>query len=150
MATGHQQRYEGKGRRVRLQHWRQQVTFHMMYADGRYAPGPGQAAANRRADQQRANQSWTTGIGDTIDRIRRDASGAEDFLQQRQGLAHMIARGQFRHDATILGMQRDLAVQGVREQATITVIEGDTGFIAGSFKAQDQHDGPRFCIWRQG
>ena len=150
MTTGHQQRHERKRWRVRLQHGRQQVTFHMMHADGRHAPGPGQAAANRRTDQQRANQPRTTGIGDAIDRARRNACSTEDLVQQRQGFAYMIARGQFRHDAAILGVQRDLAVQGVREQATITVIEGDAGFVAGSFKAQDQHDGPRFCIWRQG
>jgi hypothetical protein len=30
-------------------------------------------------------------------------------------------------------------MQGMRKQATLAVIEGDTGFIAGRFDAKNQH-----------
>jgi hypothetical protein len=67
MAAGNQQRDKRELRRIIFQHRRQQVPFHMVYRDRRHVPGERQRTANRRADQQRADQARTRGIGNGID-----------------------------------------------------------------------------------
>jgi hypothetical protein len=48
----------------------------------------------------------------------------------------MVAAGQFRHHPAILGMQRDLRIQRVRQQAAAGLVNGHPGFVAGAFNAQ--------------
>lgn len=51
----------------------------------------------------------------------------------------MITRGQLGDDTAEFGMQRDLAVHGVADQAIRAVIHSDTGFITGSLDPQHSH-----------
>ena len=51
----------------------------------------------------------------------------------------MIPGGQFRHHATITGMDFDLTVDGMGEHTAAAGIDGDAGFVAGGFDAQDAH-----------
>ena len=60
----------------------------------------------------------------------------QGLADQRQQLAHVVARGQFGHHAAIFGVQFDLAVQGVREQAALAVVDGHPGFVAGGLDAE--------------
>jgi hypothetical protein len=67
----------------------------------------------------------------------------QQLTQQGDRAAQMIARGQFRHHATVHGVQRHLAVQGVAEQAVPAVVKAKAGLVAGGFYAQDQHRGTK-------
>ena len=62
-------------------------------------------------------------------------------FEQRQRAPDMVARRQFRHDAAVFPMHRDLRMQRVREQAALRVVERETGFVAGAFDAENEHDG---------
>ena len=141
MAAGDQQGDEGKRRRVVFQQRCQQVALHVVYLHCRHAPGPGQAAADGAAHQQGADQSGAGGEGDAVDVVRRAVGVRQHLADQRQGLAHMITRGQLRHHAAVVGVQGDLAVQGVGQQALFGVVNGDAGFIAGGLDAEDSHRG---------
>ena len=52
----------------------------------------------------------------------------------------MVARGEFRHHAAIVGMHRHLGMQGMAEQPAFGVVERDASFIAGGFDAEDEHE----------
>jgi hypothetical protein len=53
----------------------------------------------------------------------------------------MVARGELRNDAAVVGMHLDLAVQGLREKSGVASPsaghEGDAGFVAGGLDAED-------------
>ena len=51
----------------------------------------------------------------------------------------MVARGELRNDAAVVGVHRDLGVQGVGEQPASGVVEGDAGLVAGGFDTEDDH-----------
>jgi hypothetical protein len=38
-------------------------------------------------------------------------------------------------------MHRNLRMQRVREQAALSVVERETGFVTGAFDAENEHDG---------
>jgi len=116
MAAGHQQGHERRLRRVVLHQRRQQMAFHMVDSDGRHIQAPGQRTGHAGADQQRANQARASGIGHALDLGDGDAGLVQGLADQRQGLAHVVAAGQLGHHPAVFGVQRNLAVDGVRTQ----------------------------------
>jgi hypothetical protein len=54
-------------------------------------------------------------------------------------LADMVAGGQLRHHAAKAGMQLHLAVDGLREQASVAIVDGDTGLVTGGLDAEYPH-----------
>ena len=120
----------------------EQVTFHVMDADARHPPRVGEAARDRRADQQCPHEARADRTGDAIDR-RLDsafrAHGSRVCFNHRQQLTEMVARGELGHDAAIGRVQFHLAVDLVREQARDAVVDGDGRFVTGGFNAEDPH-----------
>src|SRR5690606_27026603 len=57
MPARDEQREKRKFGRLALEHRREQMAFEMMYADSRALPGEGEAASNRGADQQCADET---------------------------------------------------------------------------------------------
>ena len=51
----------------------------------------------------------------------------------------MVSGGDLRHHTAVLGVQRYLAVQDVRPEAELRVIDRDASLVAGSFDAEDVH-----------
>jgi hypothetical protein len=119
------------------------VGLHVVDADGRNAQGEGQAAADAAADQQRADQARSGGVGDAVELPQVDTGVGQQRPQQGDGAAQVVARGQFRYHAAVLRVQRHLTVQGVAEQAAPAVVQAETGFVAGTFDAQNQHGAAR-------
>jgi hypothetical protein len=76
----HEQREKRKSGRLVLEQRRHQVRLHVMHADRRHAPRIGQAAPDRRTDQQRTDEPWTARVGHGIDRRCR-ISSRQDFVQ---------------------------------------------------------------------
>ncbi|MNZ97186.1 hypothetical protein D3C78_1164120 [compost metagenome] len=139
MPAGHQQGDERKLRRTLLEHRRQQVPFHMVHADRRHAPGQRQGLGAGGADQQRADQPRPGGIGHRVDIGETAAGFLQHLANQRQHALDVVARGQLGHHAAIDPVQVDLTEQGVGQQAALAVVQGDAGFVAGSFQAQYSH-----------
>ena len=116
----------------------------MMHADTGNIPGQRQGLGQRRADQQGADETGARRVGDPIDIDR--ARVLQDLPNQRQQLADVITRGQLRYDSAVGGMERDLAVQEMREQPPLAVIHGDRAFVTGGFDAQHPHGGSAIFV----
>ena len=68
---------------------------------------------------------------------RAAPASVHHLFEQRQRAPDVIARRQFRHDAAVLAMHRDLRMQRVRKQAALRVVEREAGFVAGAFDAEN-------------
>jgi hypothetical protein len=79
-------------------------------------------------------------VGNCIDFTARGAGPLQYFFEQRQGTPDMVARREFRYHAAILPVHRNLRMQGVRQQAALRVVERESGFVAGAFDAENEHD----------
>ena len=51
----------------------------------------------------------------------------------------MVAGGQLRYHATVLGMQTNLAVERIAQQTAVTGIDSHAGFITGGLDSQYNH-----------
>ena len=139
VSAGDQQRHEGEFRCIVFQHRRQQVAFHVVDAEHRHSPCLGEPMRGGRADHQCADQARACGIGDGIDVSGLQLRFVHHLLDQRQQLASVITRRQFRHHAAELGVHGDLAVEGICKQALVRVVDGDAGLVAGSLDAEHTH-----------
>jgi len=136
MATRNQQSDERELRRCFFQHRRQQMAFHMVYAEGRNVPGKCQRLGARSPNQQGSDQSGAGGVGDRIDLGRHAAGLVQHLPNQRQHAFDVITAGKLRHHAAIGAMQVDLTEQRIGQKPAFTVVKCDTGFVAGGFKSQ--------------
>ena len=139
MAARHQQRDEGKFRRVGAQEGRQQMALQMMHAQHRLSECGRQRTGDASADQQRARQARPARVGHHVDIGQRTLRFLHHFPRQRQYAPDMVAAGQFGHDAAIGLVHGDLAMQGMRQQARHAVCAGidqrHAGFVATRFNS---------------
>ena len=135
----HQQGGERKPGRVRLEHRREQVAFHMMDADRRHVPGQRQAPPDGRAHEQRPGQARAGGVGHPAHLLRPGRGLVHDQLEQRQGLADVIAGRQLRHHPAVGGVQIHLRIKPMRQQAPVRVEQGHAGVVAGGLQPEDAH-----------
>jgi ABC-type multidrug transport system fused ATPase/permease subunit len=113
--------------------------FEVMDADDRLAQRVAQRVGDARADEQRAGEARPLGAGDGVERRLRRIRLGQHRLDQRHEPADVIARREFRHHAAVARVQVDLRMQPVREQPRRRVVDGDAGFVAGGFDAEDAH-----------
>ncbi len=133
MAARDQQSDEREFWRLRLQHRRQQVAFHVVHAQGRNPPGKGQRLGAGSAHQQRPHQARAGGVGDAIDLGRHAAGFGQDLADQGQHALDVIAGGKLGHHPAVGAVQVDLAEQRIGQQPAFAVVKCDTGFVAGGF-----------------
>ena len=130
VAPGHQKRDQREFGRIGLQHWRKKMPLHMVYAEHRDPPGERQAGRDAGANHQRTNQPRPGGVSDTGDFFCADLAALEYLLDKLWQLSYMVARGQFRHNATKFPVQVHLTVQKMRQQASLAVVQRNGGLIA--------------------
>ncbi|MCY1365309.1 hypothetical protein D9M69_521490 [compost metagenome] len=141
MAAGHQQRHEGEVRPRVRQHRRQQMPFQVVDTDGRQVARPGERLRDAGAHQQGACQTGAGRVGDRADIGHLQARLVQDLAGKRHDAADMVARGEFRHHAPVFLVHGDLGVQRVREQTPFSTDGCNAGFVAGAFKAENNHGG---------
>ena len=98
------------------------MAFQVVHADGRFAQSMGEAGADAGADQQGAGQSRACGIGHGVQFSQFGIALRQYLTGQRQHPADVIAGRQFRHHATVIGVEGDLGMQRMCEQAARCVI----------------------------
>ena len=138
MTARDQQGDERELRRLRLEQRRQQVPFHVMDPDAGQVPGISETPGHGGTDQQGPHQTRAAGVGNAVDR-RTTAAPFDRFFQQGQYLTQVVARGELGHDTAVRRVQGDLAVQLVRQQAGLAVVDGGGSLVAGGFDAQNPH-----------
>jgi len=137
VAARDQQGQEREFRLARLQHRRQQMPFQVVHRDQSGPRGRRQPGGKGAAHQQGSDQSRAGGVGDAVDILPFQAGGVEGFRHQGVDAASMVARRQLRHHAAVFGVHRRLAVQDVRQQPALAVIDGRGGLVAGGLDAED-------------
>ena len=133
VAAGNQQSDERELWRLLFEHWRQEMPFHVMHAQGWNAPGKGQRLSAGSAHQQRPDQTRTRGVRNGVDFGGDTVRFSQHLADQRQHTLDVVTRSQLRYNPAVRAMQVDLAEQCVGQQAAFTVIKCDTGFVAGGF-----------------
>ena len=113
------------------------MRFHMVNAQGWNTKRPREALGKRCANQERAHQPGSCGVGNTVDVIQRLVCVAQHPLGQWCDLSHMIARCQLGYDPAIVRMQCDLTVQGLRQQSVFAVVQRYPCFVAGAFNTKN-------------
>ena len=112
------------------------MPLHVVDTECRHTPTESQAAGQGGANHQGSHQARAGGISHAVYILRAETRFIEHLFQQRQRLAHVVPGSQFRDHAAVLLVHRDLAVQCVREQAGLAVVERDARLVTGSFDAQ--------------
>ena len=115
------------------------MPFEVVHRNGWFVDGQGQRLGERRSRPAARRTSRAARVGDRIDVIERAFGPAQRLAQQRHDPPDMVAGSQFRDDAAVLGMHRDLGMESVRQKPGFAVVERNTGFVAGGFDTKDQH-----------
>ena len=143
MPAGDQQGQEGIIRTLLLKHDGEQVRFHVVNANGGRAPGVRQAPADAGPHQQGPRQARAGGVRHAVYGVRHQPGLPQGGIDQGGNPANVISRRQFRHHAAIGVVQPRLAVQLVRQQPPVRVVDGDAGLVAGSLYPQYAHLPPK-------
>ncbi|MNT35907.1 hypothetical protein D3C72_1719560 [compost metagenome] len=117
------------------------MAFKVMDAYGGKMARPGEGLRHAGADQQGAGQTRPCRIGHRADVGHLQAGLFEHLAGQGHDTADMVARGEFGHHAPIFLVHGDLGMQRVRKQTPFRTNGCDTGFVAGAFKAENNHGG---------
>src|SRR4051812_38742203 len=115
------------------------MSLEMMDADCRFAECVGQRARDAGADEQSTGESGALRIRDRIEIPKRESRLRENRLRKGNNASHVVARRELGYDAAIRLVHRDLRMQCVGQQTAIAVVNGDTGFIAGSLETENAH-----------
>ena len=113
------------------------MAFDVIDADEGFARGPGDGFGKIDADEQGTDQAGALRDGEAIEFVRGDLS----LLQRRRDDAfdffEMFARSDFRHYAAKAFMGFSLGMDDVRDDARAVFDHGGSGFVAGTFNAED-------------
>jgi hypothetical protein len=87
------------------------VAFEVMNADRGPIQRSRDGACDSGADEKRARQPRAPRVGNDIDVAKRIQRLAQHLLEERQHAADVVPRRQLGNDATVGGVQGDLAVE---------------------------------------
>jgi len=109
------------------------MAFHVVHADSRHIPTHRQTAPNGSTHQQSPDKPRASREGHPLDFGLLQSSLIDYLPHQGHGFSNMVAGCQFRDNTAVFGVQVDLAVQAIRQQAFFAVINSHSGFVAGRF-----------------
>ena len=118
------------------------MPLHVVHTNCRHVPAHRQAPPDGSANQQRADEARPGCVGDTANLRIPDTRLLKDLTYQRQCFPNVVARRQLRDHTTIFRMDANLAVERIRQQAPVSVVQRHAGLITGSFDAKNYHDWP--------
>ena len=110
-----------------------QMGLDMVYAEQRNAERFGEPFRGVEPDYQRRRQAWTVGHRDCIDLL--DQRGPHHL----GNLFDMGARSDFRHDAAIRYMQRNLRIDDIRDDSAAILHYRRGGFVATGLDSENLH-----------
>jgi hypothetical protein len=139
VAARNQQGDKREAQGWRKEQRRQKVTFEMVYPDCRDSQRIPQAVGDARTHQQRTRETRPLRVCNRSKFLDRVTGSSQNLAGERQNPPHVVARGEFRNNAPIGGVERDLGVQHIAEQAPFRIVECNAGLVARGFYSQDQH-----------
>src|SRR6266511_5441631 len=111
-----------------------------MDADKRFAQCERDGLCGGEPDQQRAGEPRAPRRSDRVHLGGQDLRFTQGSAGDWQQVAQVLARGQFRHDAAVRGVEVDLRSDEVGPDFTVPD-HGHAGFVARRFDGQDGHGG---------
>ena len=115
------------------------MALEVMDADRRHAEPVRERRGDARADEQRAGEARTLGVGDRVEVLERHSGAREHALDERQRVPDVVARSELGHDAAVVGVHRRLSVHLLGEEAAHGVVHRHAGFVAGGFDPEHEH-----------
>ena len=113
------------------------VAFEVVDGDQRLVEGEGQRLGVADADQQSSGEAGTLGYGDGIDGVVGVLGFGQSLTHDGHDGAQMLARSQFRHDAAVGLVSRDLRGHDVGDELLARAHHGGCGLVAGTLDAED-------------
>ena len=145
MAPGHDQSEDRRAEVRLLEQPGEDMGGEVTDADHRQLARPGDRLPQVDADQKAADQAWPPGHGDAIDLLPAGARVLERALDHRHQRLKVRARGNFRDDPAVGGVQRILRANHVGEQARATGDDRGGGLITRGLDRQDAPVGLGYC-----
>ncbi len=115
------------------------MALEVMHADDRLRERETECIGDRRADQQRPREARSLRVRDPVEVAQRNAALGKHALRERNDALNVIARRELGHHAAVRLMHRHLRMQRVREEAAAGVVDGEPGFVARGFDAENDH-----------
>ena len=137
VSAADQQGDKGIAGRLIRQHGGQQMALHVVHAEAWDAQAEGHGPGHRGTHHQCPHQTGARRVGNGIEVGLVQTGLRQDLGGQGQGFANMVPGRQFRHHAAVFGVHFHLAVQALRQQAPVGVIDRDTGLVATGFNPQN-------------
>ena len=100
-------------------------------------------------DEQRVRQTRPLRGGDGVQLSDRNSGCAQRRLRDGNQIPQMFARGEFRHDAAVFGVELDLRGNDAGQNLAVAN-HRHAGFIAGSFDGEQRHFISRRDFFRLG
>ena len=113
------------------------VAFEMVDGDQRLVEGEGQSLGIADAHQQGSRKAGALRDCDSVDGVVSMLGLGQRLAHDRHDGAQMLPRRQFRYDAAIGLVSRDLRRDDVRDQLLARAHHSRCGFVAGTFDAED-------------
>src|SRR5665213_2730475 len=114
------------------------VAFEMIDADQRLVEAEAKSFGIRDANEQRPGKPRAFRDGDGVEIGIGDARLQHGFADHRHDVAEMLAGGQLGDDATIVGVERHLRGDDVRQRGTACANHRGGSLVAGAFDAENQ------------
>ncbi len=106
------------------------MSDEVLHADERQLRAPGDPFRRLDADEQRPHQPGAVGDRDRIHRVPGRVRAGHRFADDVGHVLHVIARGELRNDAAVLGVEANLGLHDVTCDSPIFEDEGGAGLIA--------------------
>ena len=137
--------HEGKQRHLQhslllpgLHQHRVDVPLEVIDGDQRLVEAERQGLGVGDSYEQRAGQPGSFGHGDRVQIGELDARLAQRGPHDRHNVLQVFAGRQLRHDASVVGVERDLRGDHVGEHLAAAAYNGRRGLVAGAFDAEDE------------
>ena len=123
----------------------EEVAFEVIDGEEWFVAGEGEGFGGRGADEEGAGEAGSGGGGEGVDVGELEAGVGEDGFGDGPESGHVVAGGQFRDDAAVGLVFRDLGGDAGGEDVAVGIADGGGGFVARGFDRKD--DGVGWHGW---
>ena len=115
------------------------VAFEVVDADQRGFLGEGEALCRVDSDEERSRKAGAVGDGDSVEVAQLDGRLLHGLPHHGVEREHVLARGDLRNDAAVLGVHLDLGRDDVGVDGPPVLDDGGGRLVAGCLDAEDLH-----------
>ncbi len=118
----------------------QNMPFHVVNPGQRDTARVGDGLPRREPHQQRADQSGSAGDRHPLNFRQGNATLCQRFLDHHRNRFQVFARGEFRHDTAVFGVNVHLRGDDTGKHLAAVAHDRRGGFVTGRFDAEQEHE----------